>query len=180
MRLQDRCKLCIRCIDLRSLRSERGNCETLHLCMCQFPISRCRSFLEGILSCSKLSDALVAGGCIRPTTLLAGLKHGAVSVKRLPVALPLKVSGLAMESFAWLQSLLFHRRIHTSFSHHAPHQCSDSAEESIRPGSNHQPRHRTAPLVTQVVRPSECIYGMIFDQLFDRFEVAWHPAFFEP
>ena len=31
-------------------------------------------------------------------------------------------------------------RIHTSSGHHAPHQCSDSAEEWIRPGSNHPPR----------------------------------------
>ena len=83
----------------------------MHLSMCQFPISRCRSFLGGVLSFSKLSDALVAGGCIRPTTLLAGLRHGTVSVKRLPVALLFTVSGLAVEPFAWLQSLLFHRRI---------------------------------------------------------------------
>ena len=33
-------------------------------------------------------------------------------------------------------------RIHTSSSHHAPHQCSDSAEEWIRPGSNHPPRRK--------------------------------------
>ena len=37
------------------------------------------------------------------------------------------------------------RRIHTRFSHHAPHRCSDSAEEWIRPGSNHPLRRRTAP-----------------------------------
>ena len=67
----------------------------------------------GVLSFSKLSDALVAGGCIRPTTLLAGLRHGSVSLKRLPVALLFTVSGLAVEPFAWLQSLLFHRRIQT-------------------------------------------------------------------
>ena len=33
------------------------------------------------MSFSSLSDALVAGGCIRPTTLLAGLRHGNVSAK---------------------------------------------------------------------------------------------------
>ena len=38
------------------------------------------------------------------------------------------------------------RRIHTSSSHHTPDQCSDSAEESIRPGSKHPLRPRTAPL----------------------------------
>jgi len=31
-------------------------------------------------------------------------------------------------------------RIHTSASHHIPDQCSDSAEESIRPRANHPPR----------------------------------------
>ena len=36
--------------------------------------------------------------------------------------------------------------IHTSSSHHTPDQCSDSAEESIRPGSKHPLRPRTAPL----------------------------------
>ena len=63
------------------------------------------------LSISRLADVLVAGGCIRPTTLLAGLRHGTVSLKRLPVALLLTVSGLVVEPFAWLQSLLFHRRV---------------------------------------------------------------------
>ena len=38
------------------------------------------------------------------------------------------------------------RRIHTSSSHHTPHRCSDSAEEWIKPGSNHPLRPRTAPL----------------------------------
>ena len=37
------------------------------------------------------------------------------------------------------------RRIHTSSSHHTPHQCSDSAEEWIRPGSNHPLRRRRGP-----------------------------------
>ena len=37
-------------------------------------------------------------------------------------------------------------RIHTSSSHHTPHQCSDSAEEWIRPASNHPLRPRTALL----------------------------------
>ena len=41
-------------------------------------------------------------------------------------------------------------RIHTSSSHHAPRQCSDSAEEWIRPGSNHPPRRKTAPPATPV------------------------------
>ena len=45
-------------------------------------------------------------------------------------------------------------RIHTSSSHHAPHQCSDSAEEWIRPGSNHPPRRRTAPPATPVAASS--------------------------
>ena len=31
-------------------------------------------------------------------------------------------------------------RIHTSSSHHAPHQCSDFTEEWLRPGANHPPR----------------------------------------
>ena len=38
------------------------------------------------------------------------------------------------------------RRIHTSSSHHTPHRCSDSAEEWIKPASNHPLRPRTAPL----------------------------------
>ena len=37
-------------------------------------------------------------------------------------------------------------RIHTSSSHHAPHQCSISAEEWIRPEANHPLGPRTAPL----------------------------------
>ena len=40
-----------------------------------------------------------------------------------------------------------HSRIQTSSSHHAPHQCSDSAEEWIKPGSNHPLPRRTAPMV---------------------------------
>ncbi len=64
-----------------------------------------------VLPLSSLSDALVAGGCIRPTTLLSGLKHGAVSPRRLPVALLLTASGLVVEPFAWLQSLIYGRRI---------------------------------------------------------------------
>ena len=58
-----------------------------------------------------LSDALVAGGCIRPTTLANGLKHGALSPKRVPAALLLTFSGLIVEPFAWLQSLIYGRRI---------------------------------------------------------------------
>lgn len=64
-----------------------------------------------VMSVSRLFDVLVAGGCIRPTTLLAGLKHGAVSPRRFPVALLLTASGLAVEPFAWLQSLIYGRRI---------------------------------------------------------------------
>jgi hypothetical protein len=63
------------------------------------------------MSVSRLFDVLVAGGCIRPTTLLAGLKHGAVSPSRFPVALLLTASGLMVEPFAWLQTLWFQRRI---------------------------------------------------------------------
>jgi len=40
------------------------------------------------------------------------------------------------------------RRIDPSSSHHAPHQCSDSAEEWIKPASNHPPRRRTASPAT--------------------------------
>ncbi len=68
-------------------------------------------FPEVVLSFSSLSDALVAGGCIRPTTLLAGLRHGAVSPRRFPVALLLTASGLIVEPFAWLQTLWFQRGI---------------------------------------------------------------------
>ena len=60
---------------------------------------------------SRLFDVLVAGGCIRPTTLLAGLRHGSVSPRRFPVALLLTASGLAVEPFAWLQALIYGRRI---------------------------------------------------------------------
>ena len=38
------------------------------------------------------------------------------------------------------------RTILTSSSHPAPHQCSDSAEEWIRPGGKHQPRHNSTTL----------------------------------
>ena len=41
-------------------------------------------------------------------------------------------------------------RIHTSSSHHTPHRCSDSAEEWIRPESNHPLLRRTAPPATPV------------------------------
>ena len=63
------------------------------------------------MSVSRLFDVLVAGGCIRPTTLLAGLRHGSVSPRRFPVALLLTASGLAVEPFAWLQALINGRRI---------------------------------------------------------------------
>ena len=64
-----------------------------------------------MLHFSNLSDALVAGGCIRPITLAKGLKLGSLSSKRVPVALLLTVSGLVVEPFAWLQSLWHGRRI---------------------------------------------------------------------
>ena len=64
-----------------------------------------------MLHFSNLSDALVAGGCIRPITLAKGLKLGSLSSKRVPVALLLTVSGLVVEPFAWLQSLWYGRRI---------------------------------------------------------------------
>ena len=62
-------------------------------------------------SVSRLFDVLVAGGCIRPTTLFAGLRQGAVSPRRFPVALLLTASGLMVEPFAWLQALIYGRRI---------------------------------------------------------------------
>ncbi len=62
---------------------------------------------------SRLSDVLVAGGCIRPLTLLAGLGHGVVSPRRFPVALLLTASGLMVEPFAWLQTFWFQRRMKT-------------------------------------------------------------------
>ena len=45
-------------------------------------------------------------------------------------------------------------RIHTSSSHHAPRQCSDSAEEWIRPGANHPPRRKTTTPATLVAANS--------------------------
>ena len=50
-------------------------------------------------------------------------------------------------------------RIHTSSSHLAPHQCSDSAEEWIRPASNHPLRRRTAPPATPVPANSPATQG---------------------
>ena len=47
--------------------------------------------------------------------------------------------------------------IHTSSSHHAPHQCSDSAEKWIRPGSTHPLWRRTAPLATLIVESVTCL-----------------------
>ena len=64
-----------------------------------------------VLFVSSLSDVLVAGGCVRPTTLLAGLRHGAVVPQRFAVALLLSGSGLLVEPFAWLQTLRFGRAI---------------------------------------------------------------------
>ena len=81
--------------------------KSLHFCSCGL------LYPEVVLSFSSLSDALVAGGCIRPTTLLAGLRHGAVSPRRFPVALLLTTSGLVVEPFAWLQSLGFGSTIQT-------------------------------------------------------------------
>ena len=44
-------------------------------------------------------------------------------------------------------------RIHTSSSHHTPHQCSDSAEAWIKTGAIHQNRRRTAiPTTTGATR----------------------------
>ena len=57
------------------------------------------------------SDALVAGVCIRSIALSSGVKFGALSPKRVPVALLLTVNGLVVEPFAWLQSLWFGRTI---------------------------------------------------------------------
>ncbi|ABB34862.1 hypothetical protein Syncc9605_1105 [Synechococcus sp. CC9605] len=45
----------------------------------------------------------------------------------------------------WPETPALISRIHTSSCHHAPHQCSDSAEEWIRPAANHPLRRRTAP-----------------------------------
>ena len=53
------------------------------------------------------------------------------------------------------------RRIHTSSSHHAPHRCSDSAEEWIKPGSNDPLRRRTAPPATPVAASSPRIHSGI-------------------
>ena len=53
------------------------------------------------------------------------------------------------------------RRIHTSSSHHTPHQCSDSAEEWIKPGSNHPLRSRTAQAATPVAAISPRIHSGI-------------------
>ena len=61
-----------------------------------------------------VSDVLLAGGFIRPSTLLAGLRIGGVSLQRLPVVLLISLSGLIAEPFAWIQSLYFGSRIQSS------------------------------------------------------------------
>ena len=60
-----------------------------------------------------VSDVLLAGGFIRPSTLLAGLRIGGVSLQRLPVVLLISLSGLIAEPFAWIQSLYFGSRSFT-------------------------------------------------------------------
>ena len=62
---------------------------------------------------SLLSDRLLAGGCIRPSTAVKGLKLGFVAPQRLFVALTLVLSGLVLEPFAWLQSFVWGRRLQT-------------------------------------------------------------------
>ena len=59
----------------------------------------------------RLSDRLVAGGFIRPAVLIRGLQLSRPSLSRWPVILTLSLSGLAVEPLAWLQSLLYRRKL---------------------------------------------------------------------
>ena len=59
----------------------------------------------------RLSDRLVAGGFIRPAVLIRGLQLSRPSLSRWPVILTLSLSGLAVEPLAWLQSLLYRKKL---------------------------------------------------------------------
>ena len=60
---------------------------------------------------SRGSDLLVAAGFIRPAVLLRGLAMRRPAVSRLPIAVVLGVTGLIAEPIAWLQWILFGRRL---------------------------------------------------------------------
>ncbi len=64
-----------------------------------------------MLSLRVLSDRLVAAGCIRPSVLLQGLQLSRPALSRRPIRLLMGLSGLLVEPLAWLQSLLFQRRL---------------------------------------------------------------------
>ena len=64
-----------------------------------------------MLSLRVLSDRLVAAGCIRPSVLLQGLQLSRPALSRWPVSLLMGLSGLLVEPLAWLQTLLFQRRL---------------------------------------------------------------------
>lgn len=51
-------------------------------------------------------DRQVAGGCIRPGTLVSALRQSRPDLSRLPQGLQLGLTGLVLEPLAWLQSLL--------------------------------------------------------------------------
>ena len=65
---------------------------------------------------------------------------------------PLQSQGLKRQQRPETPALIC--RINTSSSHHTPNQCSDSAEEWIRPGSNHPLRRGTAPPARPVAASS--------------------------
>ena len=64
-----------------------------------------------MLSLRVLSNRLVAAGCIRPSVLLQGLQLSRPALSRWPVSLLMGLSGLLVEPLAWLQTLLFQRRL---------------------------------------------------------------------
>ena len=64
-----------------------------------------------MLSLRVLSDRVVAAGCIRPSVLLQGLQLSRPALSRWPVSLLMGLSGLLVEPLAWLQTLLFQRRL---------------------------------------------------------------------
>jgi len=64
-----------------------------------------------MLSLRVLSDRLVAAGFIRPSVLLRGLQLSRPAVSRWPVILLIGLTGLLVEPLAWLQTLLFRRRL---------------------------------------------------------------------
>ena len=56
-------------------------------------------------------DRLLAAGFVRPGVLISGLRLGRPSLSRCPITVPMALSGLVLEPFAWLQTALYARAL---------------------------------------------------------------------